>query len=107
QIKAGPAEWRNLQLFVVEDFANIRVSKLVPEQGAWPPAPGELLIERDALQVARARIGDSVRIKTANGGERTLRVSGSVHDVGQAQARMEQIVYGYIARDTLVELGEQ
>src|SRR6185369_11487430 len=33
-------------------------------------------------------------------------ISGSVHDVGQAQARMENVVYGYIYLATLVQLGE-
>ena len=107
QIKAGPVQWRNLILFVVNDYGNIRVSKLVPEQGAWPPATGEILIERDAFQVAQAKIGDAVLVKTANGVEQPLVISGSVHDVGQAQARMENIVYGYINLATLVQLGEK
>ncbi|HKY42830.1 MAG TPA: FtsX-like permease family protein [Pyrinomonadaceae bacterium] len=107
QIKAGPVQWRNLILFVVHDYGNIRVSKLVPEEGAWPPATGEILIERDAFQVAEANIGDAVRVKTANGVEQPLVITGSVHDVGQAQARMENIVYGYINLATLVQLGEE
>jgi putative ABC transport system permease protein len=107
RIKAWPVEWRNLTLFVVKDFGAIRVSTLKPQQGAWPPAPGEILIERDAVQVARARIGDLVTIKTAGGNERTLRFSGTVKEVGQAQARMENAVYGYISLDTLAQLGEE
>ena len=106
QIKAGPIQWRNLVLFVVKDYGDIRVSKLESEAGAWPPATGEILIERDALQVAKAKIGDTVTIKTAKGAQRQLVVSGTVHDVGQAQARMENIVYGYINLATLVQLGE-
>ena len=106
QIKAGPVQWRNLVLFVVKDYGDIRVSKLEPEAGAWPPATGEILIERDAFQVAKAKIGDKVTVKTANGAEQQLVISGSVHDVGQAQARMENIVYGYINLPTLVQLGE-
>ena len=107
QMKSGPMQWRNLMLFVVKDYGNIRVSKLAPEQGAWPPAAGEILIERDAFQVARAKIGDTVIVKTANGIEQPLVISGSVHDVGQAQARMENIVYGYINLATLAQLGEK
>jgi putative ABC transport system permease protein len=107
QMKSGPVQWHNLVLFVVEDYGNIRVSKLVPERGAWPPATGEMLIERDAFQVAQASIGDAVTVKTANGVEQPLVISGSVHDVGQAQARMENIVYGYINLATLVQLGEE
>jgi putative ABC transport system permease protein len=107
RIKAGPVEWRNLTLFVVKDFGDIRVSTLKPQQGVWPPGPGEILIERDAVQVARVRIGDSVTIKPARGNERTLRFSGTVKDVGQAQGRMENAVYGYINLDTLAQLGEE
>src|SRR5215210_334586 len=107
QLKSGPVQWRNVILFVVNDYGNIRVSKLVPEKGAWPPATGELLIERDAFQVANVSIGDAVIVKTANGVEQPLAISGSVHDVGQAQARMENIVYGYINLATLVQLGEE
>jgi len=54
RMKAGPAEWRNLVLFVVKDYGNIRVGKLDPQQGAWPPGTGEILLERDAMQVPRA-----------------------------------------------------
>ena len=107
QIKSGPMHWRNLMLFVVKDYGDIRVSKLEPEQGAWPPAVGEILIERDAFQVVDAGIGDAVVVKTANGVEQPLVISGRVHDVGQAQARMENIVYGYINLATLVQLGEE
>ena len=106
-MKAGPVQWRNVMLFVVKDYGDVRVSKLVPERGAWPPATGEILIERDAFQVAKASIGDAVTVKTANGVEQPLVISGSVHDVGQAQARMENMVYGYINLDTLVQLGEK
>ena len=107
QIKSGPMHWRNLMLFVVKDYGDIRVSKLEPEQGAWPPAIGEILIERDAFQVIDANIGDAVVVKTPNGIEQPLVISGRVHDVGQAQARMENMVYGYINLATLVQLGEE
>src|SRR5262249_32743616 len=93
RVKAGPMEGRNPTLFVVKDYGNIRVSRIVPEKGAWPPGEGDILIERDALQVARAGIGDTVTVRLPRGPERTLRLAGTVHDVGQAQARMENLVY--------------
>jgi putative ABC transport system permease protein len=107
RIKTGPAEWRHLGIFVVKDYGNIRVGKFVPEQGAWPPATGEILIERDAFQVAHAKIGDTVTIRIGRGKEQTLHVTGRVHDVGLPQARMENCVYGYITLDTLARLDEQ
>src|ERR1044072_5659637 len=105
RVKTGPVEWRNLMLFVVKDYGDIRLSKLSPQQGARPPSAGEILIERDAFGVARAQIGDQLTVKTARGKEQSLLIAGSVHDVGQAQARMENIVYGYITLDTLAQLG--
>ncbi len=107
RIKAGPVNWRGLTLFVVKDYGDIRVSALKPQSGAWPPATGEILIERDALQVAKANIGDTVTVRTSSGQDQSLRVSGTVKDVGQAQARMENIVYGYITLATLAQLGEE
>ncbi|MBP6703424.1 MAG: FtsX-like permease family protein [Vicinamibacteria bacterium] len=107
RIKAGPAQWRGVMLFVVKDYADIRVSTLRPETGAWPPGPGEMLIERDAFQVAKAKVGDRVTIKTPKGDFVSLQVTGGVHDVGQAQARMENTVYGYITLETLALLGEE
>lgn len=107
RIKVGPAEWRNLILFIVKNYGDIRVNSLAPQEGSWPPIDGEILIERDALQVARARIGDDVTVKATSGVEHALRVSGTAHDVGQAQARMENLVYGYITLETLAALGEE
>lgn len=107
RIKAGPAQWRSLMLFVVKDYADIRVSTITRETGAWPPLKGEILIERDAFQVAKARIGDTVTVKMPRGDFQTLKVTGGVHDVGQAQARMENIVYGYVTLETLALLGEE
>jgi putative ABC transport system permease protein len=106
-IKTGPAEWRPLAVFVIRDFSHIDVGRFQPEQGAWPPRPGEMLIERNALQVARAKIGDSVTIKIGSQPELRVRVAGSVHDVGLAQARMENAVYGYIGATTLEQLGQE
>jgi putative ABC transport system permease protein len=106
RIRTGSSEWRRLIIFVVRDFQNLRISTVRPDAGAWPPAAGDLLVERDAFQVARAGIGDVVTIETTAGLERTLRVAGRVHDAGQAQARMENLVYGYITPETLAALGE-
>jgi putative ABC transport system permease protein len=106
RIKSGPAQWRNLVLFVRRDLEGSRIGTLSPEAGSWPPGPGELAIERDALQVAQVQVGDTVTVRTDSGRELVLRVSGSIHDVGQAQARMENLVYGYATLETLQALGE-
>lgn len=105
RLQTSDGSWRRMTLFVIRDFARLQIGTIAPEGGAWPPAPGEVLIERDAFQVAKVRIGDLATIETKSGGRHTLRVAGRVHDVGQAQARMENTVYGYIAPDTLGVIG--
>jgi putative ABC transport system permease protein len=105
-IKTGPMEWRTLSLFVVQDFRHISIAKIQQEEGAWPPAPGEMLIERSALAVAHAKPGDVATLNLPGHPEQHLRVAGTVHDFGLAQARMENTVYGYIGAGGLEQMGE-
>ena len=37
---------------------HMRVNKIRPQSGAWPPPPHELLIERSALELIGAQVGD-------------------------------------------------
>ncbi|MFO0580582.1 MAG: FtsX-like permease family protein [Polyangia bacterium] len=107
RIRSGPAKWKNLILFARRDFAASSIGTVARQSGAWPQGAGELGIERDALQVAHARVGDTVSVRTDAGRPSTLRIIGSIHDVGQAQARMENLVYGYVTLDALAALGEE
>ena len=93
RLRMPDGSWRRLILFVIRDFTHLQISTIAPESVAWPPATGEVLIERDAFQVAKLHVGDVAAIETKDGGQHTLRVAGGVHDVGQAQARMENMVY--------------
>src|SRR5205823_1326279 len=51
RIRTPDGSWRGLVLFVIRDFERLRIATITPEGGSWPPATGELLIERDAFQV--------------------------------------------------------
>ncbi len=99
-------EWVTIWLFVINDFDDIRVSTFKPEEGAWPPATGEILIERNALKTYELGIDDRLVIQTPNGIQRELPIVGSVHDPGLEQAWMEGVAYGYITPDTYEWLGE-
>jgi putative ABC transport system permease protein len=106
RLQTPDGSWRRLMLFVIRDFGALRISTVTSEAGAWPPGPGELLVERDAFQVSKTPIGEEAAIETRAGGRHALRVAGRVHDAGQAQARMENMVYGYISPQTLALIGE-
>jgi putative ABC transport system permease protein len=97
---------RPLLLFVIDDFAALRVNTFRPESGAWPPPTGTMLIERSAREMLAASTGQSVIVKTPNGTPTAVPISGLVHDPGLAPAWQEREGYGYVTRATLAGLGE-
>ena len=92
---------RNPILYTYPDFGSIRVGKVWPESGTWPPGERELLIERASLGWMGAQAGDSVLLKATNGRQRVLRIAGTVHDPGQMQASWARMAIGYVDRETL------
>jgi putative ABC transport system permease protein len=104
QTKSG--EWKNLTVFVVADYDNIRVNKVAPKNGVWPPPEREILIERAALSVIEAQIGDVVLVRFPNDVERKIRIAGISYDPAQLPAQIDGTPYGYITFDTLRWFGE-
>jgi putative ABC transport system permease protein len=106
RIQVGPGEWVNLRLFAIEDYDEIRVNKIWSESGAWPPPEREILIERAALPLIKAQVGDVVLIETPNEKQRQLRIAGLAHDPAQLPAQIDGAPYGYVSFETLEWLGE-
>jgi putative ABC transport system permease protein len=94
-------EWRSLLLFVVDDFQAFRLSRFEPKQGAFPPPPGQALIERTAAGVLAADTGGRLEVLLPGSPPRTLVVAGAVHDASLAPAWQEQAGYAYIDSATL------
>jgi len=106
RIEVKPNQWLQLLLFVVQDFNAMRIDTFLPESGAWPPPENTLMLEREALKLINAKVGDALNVQTPNGPLRATTISGSVHDPGLAPAWQEQMVYGYVTPSTLAWLGE-
>jgi len=106
RVQVGP-DFRPLLLFVIDDFADLRLNTFRSESGAWPPPIGSMLIERTAREMLRATTGQSVLVKTPNGKATRVPISGLVHDPGLAPAWQEREGYAYITRATLATLGEE
>lgn len=98
--------WLTLRLFAVADYDRMRVDKIWPAGGAWPPPEREILIERAALPLLNAQVGDTLTLKLADDRLRTLCIAGLAHDVVQVPAQIDGIPYGYVAVDTLDWFGE-
>lgn len=99
-------EWMRMLLFVVDDFASVRMNLFVPFSGATAPADGAMLVEKVAAPLIDAVEGQTITVKTSHGSETAVRVDGLVHDTTLAPAWQEQSGYGYISRATLALLGE-
>lgn len=107
RIEINPGEWLDMQIFAVPDFDNMRVNIVNPQSGAWPPPEQQILIERSALAVINANIGDDIIIETGNKKTRSLHIAGTTHDMAQMPAQIDKTPYGYITFDTVEWLGEE
>lgn len=105
RLLTGPDEYRDLYLFAISDFDARRVNLLLPAGGAWPPGEGEVLIERAALGLSGAQVGDLLEVEIPGSVEHTLRVTGLAYDQSLEPATFHNTVYGYISLDTLAHLG--
>ena len=108
--RVGDSDWYTMQLLAIPDFEDIRLSKVQPQAGEYPPPEQTLLLERASfsplLGLQESQIGDTLIVEPPDGKERTMRISGTVHDIGQPPASLLGIAYGYVTYDTLEWLGE-
>ena len=95
----------NAVLFTVADFDSIRIDRVQPMSGAWPPADGSLTVEHSSLDFSGAAVGEDVLLSTGDGATVATPVGGLVRDVTLAPGWMEHILYGFVTRGTLVRLG--
>ncbi len=96
----------SLRLFAVEDYDHMRVDKIRPISGSWPPPDRAVLIERSALSLLGVQIGDTLSIELPGDRWFDLPVVGVVHDLAQVPAQFDGTPYGYITMETLAWLGE-
>jgi len=64
------------------------------------------LVERSALGLTNAQVGDVVTIKTPSGKEREVRIAGLAHDLYAKLFVLDGMAYGYTTFDTMEWLGE-
>ncbi len=98
-------KWLPLTVFVVDDFNSLRINTVYREAGAWPPPAGTLLVERDVLPMIDARIGAAVKVRTVDGTQHALSISGTLHDPALPPASRGSTVYAYATPATVAAMG--
>lgn len=104
--EAGDEEWVPAALYVIRDFEAQQINVFDREDGAWPPGSDEILLEREAVKVARCDRDDELVLRIPGANQSTLRFTGTVHAPGLAPAWMEHMVYGFIRWDSRVRDSE-
>lgn len=100
RVRRGDGEWKPAVLHVTRDFERQRLDLFEREAGAWPPGAGDVLLDRTALSVAGAAIGDSLVVRTPDGAEHRVRLAGTVYAPGLPPAWMEHMVPGFLPWDS-------
>lgn len=109
RLKVGDNQWVSLNISAIRDFRDIRIDKVQRYSGAWPPANGEILIERSSTRLGDMKnlsVGDRLTIQTADGEESTLKFTGLAYDFNRTPSLGTGIAYGYTTLDTFERLGE-
>ena len=58
QVRTGPDEWTPMTLTARADLNEMRMTRLQPDRGDWPPADRQIWIERGSVAVVHADVGD-------------------------------------------------
>ncbi len=104
RVAVANGEMRPALLFVIPHLGRSRINTVRLQSGDWPAADDQLVLERSALQVAQASIGDSLTLDFPNKQSARLKVVGTVHDPSLAPAWQEQVVYGYVTPAALARV---
>ncbi len=98
--------WRDLTLYALNDYDDQRLFLVQKQDGIWPPEKGQVLLERASMPYIGAQPGDQILVKTPNGRQFRLTVTGRAHDLYRIPPVIEGWIYGYVSMDTIRWMGE-
>ena len=93
-----------VELVAMPDFADNQVARIDPTAGAWPPAPGDIVLERASAAELGAELGDVVTIHGGGRAAHALPVTGVALDAYEVAPMLGGPVRGYVHLDTMAEL---
>jgi len=106
RVEVSPGDWRDLQLNVIPDFEAMALDLVRPVRGEWPPPERGLILERTAVPLIGANIGDTVTLEMPDGRRRSMPVVGTAHDLYAQLYALDGVGFGYIRWESLDWLGQ-
>jgi putative ABC transport system permease protein len=103
----GREQDNELQAFVATPDDPLRIARFQVRPGTWPPAPDEILLGRDSLELFDVAVGDTMVVQTPGGEPTRLRVTGTVYDPSLAPAEQDQVGRGYLSTAALAGPGTE
>lgn len=93
------------QVFALSDWHASGIGRLLPDEGAWPPRDGEIVLERSSLEFSGAALGGTLRLSAGGNDAVALPVAGIARDVSLPPGWMDHLVYAFATPATLAQLG--
>lgn len=98
-------EWSTVELFACDNYVSMDINKVFYMDGKENPEQDEMLIERDAINVAGKNMGDMLLLSLPNGEEKQLTITGVINDLSVHPAIMHNTIYVYVSMETLELMG--
>lgn len=105
RVRSVDGDEKEIDMFVIGNFSDTKIDKFEPEYGKFPPEKGDILIERAAMRVINAKIGDKLAIKLPGGSYTEFELAGTVHAPALPPAWMENKVFAFVTSETIQQLG--
>lgn len=104
RVDTGENEYVPIWIFIVDYFKKIQINKFRLTEGEFPASDNEILIERTGERLTDISLKKDLKITAPGTGRSDFRISGIVHDPGQAPSWMEGLMYGYVTRDFIKKM---
>jgi putative ABC transport system permease protein len=101
RVKVGDEEWKQLQILAVPKLEEVAINQLLPEQGLFSLGNKQTVLEKQALAMLGAQVGDVLTVELTDGALRTLEVVGTAMDRTSGYDRFMGRNSGYVNQDTL------
>ncbi len=95
----------NLNLYAYDNYNDITLNRITPEEGMWPPGRHDILFERASVSLPGVQIGDNIIIELSDGQQYELNITGTVHDLNAVPANLNPQLTAYVSMKTMGWLG--
>ena len=80
RVRSASGDWKPIDLRAIPDIANKQIDQLRLEQGAWPPADKQIVVDTYKATDLPVGLGGSIEVELPSGKIHPLKLVGTVND---------------------------